>query len=138
MGKYESAMIGIRLGGVFSGDADMADVRKRIVAVLNANPDSHQFGREGVPIADGDYLPLSGELSASKGSYAVLAGVFKHWGFEAARDICSLLSKEFGYVMQMGWDEDSDLPPQCELWIEGKPFREAPGHGLLDTMDRMC
>lgn len=129
MGYYVSHMIGIRTGGVFSGDVDTEDMKRRIAAIVRTmrseaedldKPRSPDLGGE-----DGDPSHcMSQELVAHKGSYVVLAGVFNYWRFEEAEEFAKRLSKEFGTeVMHMTWHEEEDTV-QAQVWLDGRPLFE--------------
>ena len=123
MGYYVSNMIGIRTGGVFSGDAVVDDIRERIARIV-------------VDMRDGDNAPnlggkdgnpshcMSKELVARKGGYVVLAGVFNYWTFDSVSVFVRRLSEEFQTeVMLMSWDEEQDTV-QCQVYLAGRELFE--------------
>lgn len=115
MGYYVSNMIGIRLGGIFSGKTDMEDLKTRIGKIVTEMKD----GDSPPDIAEDPSRCLSQELEAHKGSYAVLAGVFNYWRYESAAKFAARLSQEFGTeVMLMSWDEQQD-EVQCNVFLNG-------------------
>lgn len=119
MGYYVSNMIGIRLGGVFSGDADMADLTTRVLAIAKKH-DADVYPRD-----DGS-LPycLSRELVAMKGGMAVIAGVFNGWTFDRVAPFAAALSEEFGTeVLLMSFDEEKETT-QCQVYLAGKAIHE--------------
>jgi len=131
MGYYVSNIIGIRTGGVFSGETDVEDVRNRIrEIVLKMREESEKEGSEifdpdlGWKDGDPSHCMCEKELVGSKGSYIVLAGVFNYWSFEAAEQFAKQLSEEFGtHVMLMSWDEEQDVI-KSDVYLEGKSIRE--------------
>jgi hypothetical protein len=120
MGYYVSHMIGIRTGGVFSGETDIDDMKTRISKVI-----AEMKGVDAEPdIGDNPSHCMSKELVAHKGSFVVLAGVFNYWSFENAEAFVKRLSVEFGTeVMHMGWDMERDTV-QCQIWLDGKQIYE--------------
>lgn len=122
MGYYVSNMIGIRTGGVFSGDTDMLALTARIdrvrKEVIAANPNLEK------PSENVGGGALSSELIGNKGSYVVIAGVFNYWTYPASSLFAQALSKEFGTdVMHMCWNEQLD-EIQCQVWLDGRPLFE--------------
>lgn len=131
MGYYVSHMIGIRIGGVFSDETDMDDLRRRILACIRAMPeDDRPF--DDVKTNDGlvhyaleQWLDkkLSKELWADKGSYVVIAGVFNYTGWKQLSKFSAALSKELGTeVMHMCWDEERD-EIHADVFLDGEPIR---------------
>ena len=131
MGYYVSNIIGIRTGGVFSGETDVEDVKNRIrKIVLKMREESEKEGSEifdpdlGWKDGDPSHCMCEKELVGSKGSYIVLAGVFNYWSFKAAEQFAKRLSEEFGtHVMLMSWDEEQDVI-KSDVYLEGKSIRE--------------
>ena len=112
-----SNMFGIRTGGVFSDEVDMEDMKKRINEVSART----KVGSRG--LVDMSYC-TSAELTATKGSYVVIAGVFNYFLYEDAKEFAKELSKEFQTdVMHMCWDEERDTV-QCNIWCAGEPILE--------------
>lgn len=135
MGYYYSHMIGIRLGGVFSGDADMQDLKTRINKIIKEMKESDDY--YDPDLADDVDHCLSKELVAHKGSYAVIAGVFNYWGFENAGEFCKKLSEEFGTeVMHMCWCEENDNV-EVGIWLGGKNYFEKQEGYLGGLMRRL-
>ena len=115
-------MIGIRIGGVFAGTADMEDLKERIIAVIG------QMETRDIPCdisaetLDGCISP---ELTATKGSYVVIAGIFNYWRHEHTAKFGRQLSAEFGTeVMVMTWDETQDTR-NCEIFLAGRKLQDA-------------
>jgi len=131
MGYYISNIIGIRTGGVFSGEADVEDVKNRIrEIVLKMREESEKDGSEifdpdlGWKDGDPSHCMCEKELVGSKGSYIVLAGVFNYWTFEKVEQFAKRLSEEFGtHVMLMSWDEEHDII-KSNVYLGGKSIRE--------------
>ena len=120
MGYYISNMIGIRLGGVFSDETDMDDLKGRIANIVK------EMDAEGdrPNIADDPSHCLSRELVACKGSYAVIAGVFNYWGFASVSEFAKRLSKACGTeVMLMSWNEQTN-EVQCKMFLDGRGLYE--------------
>lgn len=113
-------MIGIRSGGVFSGEVDIEDIKKRISKIIiDMEKSKYHIGIDKDPSHC-----MSKELIARKGSYVVFAGVFNNWTFKEASEFIKRLSKEFGTeIMHMCWDEMNDFV-QCQIWLDGKPLFE--------------
>lgn len=119
MGYYVSNMIGIRLGGVFSGMTDMDEFKQRVGKIIREWKDD---GRTPPIDPDNPSHCLSPELTATKGSYAVIAGVFNYWKYESASKFAEKLSEAFGVeVMIMSWDEQRD-EVQCNVFLNGVPM----------------
>lgn len=120
MGYYISHMIGIRTGGVFSGETDTENMKKRISKIIAEMRDTENDPN----IADDPGHCMSPELTAAKGSYVVLAGVHNYWNFKTASIFVKRLSEEFGSeVLHMCWDEQSN-EVQCQIWLAGQPLFE--------------
>jgi len=134
MGYYVSHMIGIRTGGVFSGETEMADLQHRIAEV------KRRFDGDCCPhITDGSTNSgcLSSELTGHKGSYVVIAGVFNYWMWETASEFSRALSVEFGTeVMHMCWDEQQN-EVQTQIWLDGRPLFEVPENPLGRVIRRI-
>ncbi len=119
MGYYISSMIGIRTGGVFSGETIMPAFLDRLAKVVKEAEAAEVMVDFDVPSAC-----ISPELVADKGSYIVIAGVFNYWNYESVSDFASRLSKEFvTEVMVMTWDEEQDKV-QCNIFLDGRPLFE--------------
>lgn len=136
MGYYVSNMIGIRTGGVASGDVDHADMTTRIGRirdeVIATHPDIEKPPAHVVDAA------LSHELTAGKGSYVVIAGVFNYWTYDAVSIFVAALSKEFGTeVMHMCWNEESE-EVQCQVWLDGRPLFEVHEHPIGQILRRIA
>ena len=145
MGYYVSHMIGLRTGGVFSGGVDTEDMRERIssyIKKINKNYYGDDRDKknpsESYPIDIHPSVPcMSRELSATKGSYVVIAGVFNHWHFEDASKFSKALSLEFGTeVMHMCWDEEVN-EINCEIFLDGKPLIENSANPLGQILRRI-
>lgn len=137
MGHHISHMIGIRTGGVFSGQTDIDDMKERITKIvleMRETDDDPDLGGE-----DGDPSHcMSKELTAHKGRYVVIAGVFNYWGFETASTFVKRLSEEFATeIMHMAWDEERDIV-QCQIWLAGKPCFELSENVIGQVLRRMA
>lgn len=136
MAYYISHMIGIRTGGVFSGSIDtenMKDRIKKIILEMREAGNEPDLGDEGGDPSD----CMSNELSAHKGSYVVLAGVFNYWNFDEASEFVKRLSEEFGSeVMHMAWDEQNNHV-QCQIWLDGKPLFEVSENPVGQILRRV-
>lgn len=133
MGYYVSNMIGIRTGGVFGGDVDVDNMRSRIQRLVNAAEECAPYlNEEGDPVNC-----LSKELTATKGSYVVLAGVFNCWTFPSATEFARRLSADLGTeVMHMCWDEEKDAV-QCQIYLAGKPLLEVNENPIGQILRRI-
>jgi diphthamide synthase (EF-2-diphthine--ammonia ligase) len=120
-----SHMIGIRTGGVFSGEVDVEDMKSRITKII-----SKMKEEEIDPEIDLSFC-LSKELTGPKGSYVVIAGVFNFWNFKDASEFVKRLSEEFGVeVIHICWDEEQDTV-QCQICLAAKSlFKLAIGRIL--------
>lgn len=118
MAYYVSTMIGIRTGGVFGESADMEKLRGIIRSVMDEFKAS-----EDLPSPDIQNLCAcsSKELSAHKGSYMIIAGVFNYWKFlQSSLFACTLSAKLGTEVMIMSWDEVcGDI--NCAVFDRGQP-----------------
>ena len=120
MGYCVSNMIGIRTGGVFSGNTDLDDLKSRVAKIIAEMRDT-EFNPD---IADNPSHCMSRELEAHKGSYVVIAGVFNYWTYDKSSEFAKRLSKEFGAeVMHMCWDEENDQI-QCNVFLDGRSLFE--------------
>lgn len=135
MGYYVSNMIGIRTGGVFSGDVDMVDLTTRIERVREATIAAHPTLEK--PSANVTGGALSKELVGNKGSYVVIAGVFNYWSYDAASAFVRALSEEFGTeVMHMCWNEETDAV-QCQIWLAGRPMYDVSENPIGQILRRV-
>ena len=101
-----SAMIGIRTGGVFSGDADVEAYREEIAKVVKSMGERSETY---ISLGRGDSLSaaMSKELISRKGGYIVIAGVFNYWMSSDVLEFAKKLSVELDTeVMAMAWEED--------------------------------
>jgi len=81
---------------------------------------------------------MSRELMGHKGSYVVLAGVFKGWEYVKAQIFAGRLSKEFGTeVLIMSWDESSNKV-QCNIFLDGDPLLELCENPIGRVLRRIC
>lgn len=130
MSYHVSNMFGIRTGGVFSGNTDIDDLKKRVTKII-AEMRETEFNPD---IADDPSHCMSSELKAHKGSYVVIAGVFNYWAFDRSSEFAKRLSKEFGReVMHMCWDEVNNQV-QCQVYLDGRSlfeFAENPIERIL-------
>ena len=133
MGYYVSNMIGIRTGGVFSGNTDMDDLKSRVAKIIaemretNFNPD----------IDDDPSHCMSHELEAHKGSYVVIAGVFNYWTFDRSSEFARRLSSEFGTeVMHMCWNEENN-EVQCQVFLDGHSLFEVAENSIGRILRRV-
>ena len=144
MGYYVSNIIGIRTGGVFSGETDVEDVKNRIKKiVLEMREESKKEGSEifdpdlGWKDGDPSHCMCDKELVGSKGSYVVLAGVFNYWTFNKAEQFAKRLSEEFGtHVMLMSWDEEHDII-KSDVYLGGKSIREISEDPISSALRRI-
>lgn len=114
MGYYVTNIFAIRTGGVFSGGVDIDDMKKRIADLAEKD--------ERKPILPGNCI--SEELTAMKGSYVVMAGVFNYYGAEDAMRFAAALSKEFGTeVVFSSWDMQTN-EAIFNIYLAGKPILE--------------
>ena len=121
MGYYISSMIGIRTGGVFSGEVDIDDMKARIARIVREFREAGKTVDLGDEHGDPSHC-MSRELEGHKGSYVVLAAVFNYWDHKAVGEFAAALSKEFGTeVMQMTWDQERDSVDAATVWLDGKP-----------------
>ena len=128
-----SNMIGIRLGGVFSGNTDMDDLKSRVVKIIT----KMKAGNNAPDIADDPSHCMSQELVAHKGSYAVIAGVFNYWQYECVAPFAAALSKEFNTeVMLMSWDEEQDMV-QCNVFMDGVSLFEVAENPIGRVLRRI-
>jgi len=136
MGYYISHMIGIRTGGVFSGATDIENTKTRIKKIVLEMRETG--GRPDLGGKDGDPSHcMSAELTAHKGSYVVIAGVFNYWDFETASIFVKRLSEEFGTeIMHMAWDEERNSV-QCQIWLDGKPLFETSENPIGQILRRV-
>ena len=80
---------------------------------------------------------MSHELSAGKGSYVVLAGVFNYWTYDLSSVFARKLSEEFGCaVMHMCWDEENDTV-QCQVWLSGQLLCELDEGSIARILRRI-
>ena len=118
MGHYDTTMIGICTGGVFSRPKDMDDIRRRISRVIS------EMGTSEVDIDPGNIRCLSQELEAHKGSIVVIGGVFNYWEWKRTSAFACRLSAEFGTeVLCMTWCEDGAIT--CGVFLGGQPLADA-------------
>ena len=120
-----SNLIGIRTGGVFSGDTDVEDMKERITKIIAEM-------KEGKTPPDIKSLShcMSGELVAHKGAYVVIAGVFNYWSWDQSSEFSKRLSQEFGTeVMHMAWDEELERL-DCAVFLDGRSLHEVQENPL--------
>ena len=117
MGYHVSSMIGIHTGGEFRENTDMPDFIKCVCKVAKEMKDTDSpvgFNPEDLTHC------ISKNLTADKGSFVVIAGVFNFWTYESVSKFARRLSKEFGTeVMVMTWDVEID-EVQCNIFLDGK------------------
>lgn len=136
MGYYVSHMIGIRTGGVFSGNVDLSDMTTRINRVREEVIKAHPDIREPSENVGGS--ALSTELSGNKDSYVIIAGVFNYWQYNYATIFVQALSKEFDTeVMHMCWNEETN-EVQCQIWLDGQPLYEVNENPIGRVLRRVC
>lgn len=136
MGYYISHMIGIRTGGVISGESDVEDMKTRIAKIVLEMRDTENNPDLGNRDGDPSHC-MSKELEAHKGTYVVLAGVFNYWTFDNASAFVKRLSEEFGCeVMHMCWDEERDNV-QCQIWLCGKRLFEVNENPIGQMLRRV-
>jgi hypothetical protein len=122
-----SVVIGIRTGGVFSGATDMDDMGKRILKVAGA------LSKEGHQVREGC---VSGELTATKGSMVVIAGVFNYFGEDETDEFCRALSKEFGTEVMASILTETTDSFRSGLYLDGKPIHKVSENPLGRMMRR--
>lgn len=132
MGYYVSNMIGIRTGGIFSGETDIEDMKTRIRAII-----TQMHETDNPPDIRDNLSCMSSELNAHKGSYVVIAGVFNYWRFDEASVFAAKLSEEFGTeVMIMSWDMESDQV-DSQIYLDGKPLFEVDENSISRKLRRI-
>lgn len=135
MSSCNDVMIGIRTGGVFSGKADMEDLRARIKKVIRKTEHEYPFGMEEGSEEMHDVI--SHELEAGKGSYVVIAGVFNYFSFKSASEFAAALSEEFGVeVMLMHKYEVTDTV-RVNIFLCGKPLFEINENPVRTVLRRV-
>ena len=131
MGYYVSVMIGIRTGGVFSGEPDVEDMKARIEK-LQEEMDINRFDVKWA---------MSKNLTMHKGSYVVLSGVANYWHWEpyenGVADLAKALSKEFGVeVMAMTWDEQTNEINRG-VFLDGRNLEEVNENPIGQALRRI-
>ena len=131
-----STMIGIRTGGVLSGTTDVEDLKQQIGNIIKKFEDDNED--EYVDICpDGLNYCMSNELSGTKGSFVVIAGVFNYWGYTSTSKFGKRLSKELGVeVMVTTWDEQRDTV-QCDVFLDGNGINEVDENPITRTLRRV-
>lgn len=132
-----SNLIGIRTGGVFSGDTVMEALEKRIAVVVGQIQSEKDEYWSDIDITP-ESLPrcLSRELSAHKGSYVVIAGVFNFWTWPKSIEFSRRLSKEFGTeVMHCCWNEETG-ERNFEVFLDGGPLDGVGENPISSVMRR--
>ena len=119
--------ISIRTGGVFSGETDMDDLKKRVPEVAKT------LTREGDQVHEGC---ISDELTACKGSMVVIAGVFNYFGEDIADEFCRKLSKEFGTEVLVSMLTDATDSFRSGLYLDSKPIHEVNENPIGRMMRR--
>lgn len=103
MGYCVSNIIAIRTGGVFSDSTDIEKLKQVVVKVAKCHEDLPEL------LQDIKTLPISVELTATKGSYAVIAGVFNYTGFNTFAPFVQDLSKVLDtYIVYTCWNEQTN------------------------------
>lgn len=134
MGHYISNIIAIRTGGVFSDDIDIEKVKERINKIINNMRKIDEY--EDFPDSITKFS-MSNELSATKGSYVVMAGVFNYLTFEVMEFFSKELSKEFGVeVILTSWDEESD-DFYSNMYLDGKNYFNVKEHPISRVIRRV-
>ena len=134
MGHYDTTMIGIRTGGVFSDPTDIDDMKTRITRIVA----EHVARGEHIGISDDPSYCMSKELTGSKGSMVVLAGVFNYWEFEKASGFAKELSKEFGTeVIVTTWCQNRD-DVDSAIYLDGQPLDDTNEHPLSSVLRRIA
>jgi len=131
-----SNILGIRVGGVFSGDVVISDIKeriKKIVLSLRSTENHPDLGDK-----DGDVSHcMSDKLTAHKGSYVVIAGVFNYWNWDQVSVFAKAISKEFGTeVMLMSWDEEQGAI-NSEVFFGEEALSEAKEGSLEYSLDEI-
>lgn len=126
-----STMIGIRTGGVFAGDTVMDSLKGQIIDVIAKMEEDNISCGVSAKTLDGC---ISSELTAMKGSYVVIAGVFNYWDYAKTSEFGKRLSDKLGTeIMVMTWDEDLDTF-QCGIFLAGKDLKDVNE----DLVSRIC
>lgn len=136
MGYYVSNLIGIRTGGVFSGETDIEDVKKRVTNIIHEMKNDENWN--DINISE-DSLPnvISNELVASKGSYIVIGGVFNYWTWDRSSEFSKRLSKEFGTeVLHACWDEQKG-EKNFDVFLDGKLIDEVNENPIWSIIRRV-
>lgn len=139
MSYYVSNMIGIRTGGVFSDTVDLLDMESRIKEVVRRMQEGDTGPHPDIYWdSNGKIRCLSPELTAHKGSYVVIAGVFNYWTFPKVSKFAQELSREFvTEVMIMSWDEEED-DVACQIFLNGKPLFEVRENPIGKILRRVA
>jgi len=125
MGYYVSNIIAIKSSGVFSPNFDIKKMQTIIFKIIKE-------------MEKGKYQPniynlkscMSKELTAAKGSYVVIAGVFNYWNFRESSEFSKKLSKEFETeVMHMCHDHEQGIL-QCQIFNDGFSLCESHKLGV--------
>jgi len=116
MGYWISAIIGIRTGGVFSGTVDVDKLRIKAQEIWDKLSKQEQWA-----VSDIDFNNcMSTELTATKGSYVIIAGIFNYGLFTEMSSFCKRLSVEFETeIMLMFWDEERGVI-ECNVFSDGE------------------
>lgn len=135
MAAPSSTMIGIRTGGVLSGDTDVKNMKERIINLINKLKDEGEF----MCTIDARNLNhcMSNELHGPKGSYVVIAGVFNYWNYDSTTEFGKALSKEFGVeVMVMTLEEQNGIA-QCDVFLDGENMHAIHENPASEVFRRM-
>lgn len=136
MGYPISTMIGIRTGGVFSNMTDMEKFKKQVIKIIKEQ-EKEGTCRGDLSEADLEYC-MSTELSAAKGSYVIIAGVFNYWDYEnGTSKLGKRLSKELGVeVMVMTWDEQTERI-DSDVFLAGQRMQEVNENPVTQLVRRI-
>jgi hypothetical protein len=139
MGYPVSTMIGIRTGGVFSGATDEVKFKKQITDIIQ-EWGRDVYGQRGAVEADDLDWCMSQELTAAKGTYVVIAGVFNYWSYEGTggtAELGKLLSKKLGVeIMVMTWDEETNRI-DANVFLGGHQLHDVNENSVSRIMRRI-
>lgn len=141
MASPSTHMFGIRSGGVFSGETDLNDMKKRVKTLCSKLDSVAKKSGEWDGYSDqiGNIIDriTSKELTATKGSCIVIAGVFNYFSTDYGEILAKALSAEFGVeVIYTGWKESEDYPTST-IFLDGKSLYEAYENPVERTVRRI-
>ena len=114
MGYYVHNIFSIRTGGVFSGETDMEDLKKRVDEAAKESGTDYPMTK----------YSMSKELCGGKGSCVVIAGIFNYWTYQTSSKFAKKLSEIFQTeVIHTCHDEEIDSL-NCQIWLAGKELSD--------------